>query len=521
MRSLPPLVSRTLVALAFLALAFLFYYRIGDAPIYLAHDEAMFGVVAHDIGWHGRDVDGNVLPLFMHMNGVYWNMPAHVYLTALFVRLFGTTETAIRASSATASLTAVFLIYAFCRRVFRHRGFALLGATLLALSPAFFIDSRLSTDHHYPLLAVGLWLICLARFFEDPNRVRWLALAGLSLGVGVYTYGASVLLMPIYVALTAILLLKTGVHRPRAYGAFFVAFAIAVVPFAAFLFTHRGYVGDVANMYKVYDASRFTPLQGARELLSWTSLGARADVYFSYFNPSTLFFSGAGSLIQSTRQAGFFLAPFLILLPASVIFVLKYDVDWFAWLAFVAFFATPLAASIVDEHGAVQRVIVMAAFGAILVAYFVQRVSAESRPWVRAGVWTLVALLPISFVRFGADYLGDYRRRSSFYFEQNIRGAFELAIEESKHAGGSDVCISRGINPLVDWYWKFYLRKHGVEPLESHTTYFDTPGEARNKCAPGIIVVSEIATCDQIAATRARGPDKILEPGGSPSFCVF
>jgi hypothetical protein len=83
------------------------------------------------------------------------------------------------------------------------------------------------------------------------------------------------------------------------------------------------------------------------------------------------------------------------------------------------------------------------------------------------------------------------------------------------------VGISRGMNPLIDWYWKLYLRKPGMESLESHTSYFDNPGDARNKCAPGIIVVSEIASCDQIAATRARSPEKITEPGGSPSFCVF
>src|SRR4029077_13838862 len=93
--------SRALLAAAFAGIAFIYYYRLADAPIYLAHDEAMFGVVAHEIGWHGRDVDGQVLPLFMPMAGVYWNMAAHVYLTALFVRLLGTTEAAIRASSAT------------------------------------------------------------------------------------------------------------------------------------------------------------------------------------------------------------------------------------------------------------------------------------------------------------------------------------------------------------------------------------------------------------------------------------
>src|SRR3954469_10226203 len=184
---LPSRLSKPLVLLGFLVLAFLYYYRLAEAPIYLAHDEAMFGVVAHEIGWHARDVDGVTLPVFMHMNGVYWNMPAHVYLTAIFVRLLGTTETAIRASSASAALTAVFLIYAFCRRVFNHRGFAFLAASMLALSPGFFIDSRLSTDHHYPLIAIGLWLICLAHFVDEPvreRRDRWLMFAGLSLGAG-------------------------------------------------------------------------------------------------------------------------------------------------------------------------------------------------------------------------------------------------------------------------------------------------------------------------------------------------
>jgi hypothetical protein len=60
-----------------------------------------------------------------------------------------------------------------------------------------------------------------------------------------------------------------------------------------------------------------------------------------------------------------------------------------------------------------------------------------------------------------------------------------------------------------------------AESLAAHTTYFDTPGQARNRCAPGVVVVSEIAVCDQIAATRALTPKKILEPGGSASFCVW
>jgi 4-amino-4-deoxy-L-arabinose transferase-like glycosyltransferase len=522
---LKPTSSRALLVLAFALLAGLYFYRLGDAPIYLAHDEAMYGVVGHELGWHGRDVDGHFLPVFMRMSGVYWNMPAHPYFTALAVRLFGTTETVIRGSSAVASLVAVFLIYAFCRRAFRHRGFAALASAMFALSPAFFIDSRLSTDHHYPLIAIALWLICLERSISEPNPTRadiWLGAAGLSLGAGLYTYAASVLLMPIYVALTALLLMRLRVRRVRAYAVLGAAFALAALPFAVFLLTHPGYIGDVAKMYNIYDARRFSPLQGAHEILNWTSLSARSDVYFSYFNPSMLFFSGASSLVQSTRQAGFFLVAFIVLLPAAVIYAVRRTTEWFVWLSLAALAATPLAASIVDERGAVQRVLALAPFAAIVVVYMVKHVSTDSRGWVRFGTWTLVLLLPISFVRFYSDYLRDYRVRSSAYFEQNIRGALQAAIEEVQaRPGDTRVCLSRSINPLVDWYWKFYLFKNHAESLASRTTYFDSSADVPTKCHTSAVVITEIATCDRVGAIRGGRRQSIAEPNGSTSFCVF
>ena len=68
--------SRALVVAAFAAVAVLYYYRLGTRgpSIWRTTEVVMFGVVAHDIAWHARDVDGNFLPAFMHMNGVYWNM---------------------------------------------------------------------------------------------------------------------------------------------------------------------------------------------------------------------------------------------------------------------------------------------------------------------------------------------------------------------------------------------------------------------------------------------------------------
>ena len=135
---------------------------------------------------------------------------------------------------------------------------------------------------------------------------------------------------------------------------------------------------------------------------------------------------------------------------------------------------------------------------------------------------TVVAWLPVSFARFYVDYLGDYRVRSAGYFEQNIGGALQAAIDETRATGGTrDVCISRGINSLVDWYWKFYVRKNAMESLEPRGAYFNAPADVGTRCTASAIVVTEIATCEQVAAIRGGQPRKITEPSGAASFCVF
>jgi len=165
-------------------------------------------------------------------------------------------------------------------------------------------------------------------------------------------------------------------------------------------------------------------------------------------------------------------------------------------------------------------VLLLAPLGGILVAYFVMQVSRAGPWWMRVATWALVAWLPISFVRFYTDYMGDYRQRSSVEFELNIRGAYETAIDEARD-NTAEICVSRHVNPYADWFWRFYLRKHDAEALAARTTFFDGAADARNLCAPGSILVTEIASCDQIAATRAMTPKKILEPAGNASFCVW
>ena len=65
----------------------------------------------------------------------------------------------------------------------------------------------------------------------------------------------------------------------------------------------------------------------------------------------------------------------------------------------------------------------------------------------------------------------------------------------------------------------FYV--HRGASLEPRTTYFDKPADTRAICAEDAIVVAESAACAVVGETTDRNPRTIVEPDGSPSFCVF
>ena len=62
----PPAVAWRLGALALVvaSVAVLYTIRLSDAPIYLMHDEVMFGLQADSIARTGRGLNGDRLPLY-------------------------------------------------------------------------------------------------------------------------------------------------------------------------------------------------------------------------------------------------------------------------------------------------------------------------------------------------------------------------------------------------------------------------------------------------------------------------
>lgn len=270
------------------------------------------------------------------------------------------------AARAVIVLVSAGLIYALGARLFSSKGLGLLVAACFLTTPLVFHAVGVGSASLYQLPFVIGWLLCVERF-RSSGAGRDLAGAGAVLGLGVYSYWAAAVVMPLYLAITVLAFLLSRSAAPPKIALMVAAFAIAAAPLAAYLLMHPEYFRDRILAYGLYDANRYNILQGTREVFSWVGLTARSEVYYDYFNPAFLFLSGGG-LARSLTHPQVFHLPYALLLAAGLHRIVTRDVPITAWLAVAGFVAAPAAAALTAQPPVAARAVLMAPCAAVIAA---------------------------------------------------------------------------------------------------------------------------------------------------------
>jgi hypothetical protein len=296
-----------------------------------------------------------------------------------------------------------------------------------------------------------------------------------------------------------------------------------VVPLLLWFIAHPTQYGDQVRMYSVYDASRLNPLQGLKDLLSSTSLTARSDVYWNYFNPSFLFVAGDAGLINGTRRAGVVLFPFALWLPLGLYQIATSWPKPINVIVLLGFALSPVAAVLVGEPHRINRALVMLPFAALIAAAGIDWMwSARRTAWRAAAVVLLVAA-PLQFASFYRDYFGEYRIRSSNWFERNIRGAMDDMMARTTAAASPGVYLSTEIE-WIGYYWRFYAIKSRREHLISRAVTVDPRTLKLDTVPAGSLLLDVVdGRLDREAAIGAslRRLAVIKEPNDAASFVVL
>ena len=449
----------------------LYFWNLSRAPIYLGGDEARFGLNAQSIALTGRDLDGRFLPLYIRLDDLNWYyQPTLFYLIAVVLKVLPLGEGAIRVPTVLIGLLDVFLIAAVIRRLLPGRWYAPIAAVMLALTPAHFIFSRAARDFICLLPFVLGWLWCFLAFM-DSNRAAVALLAGVLLGAGMYTHIAAWFFMPVYAGLTLIAAVFERKKLQLTAG-FAAGFLLALLPLLFWMRSHPGFLQSIVGGYHVYDTNRMSPLQGVKDLLAYNSVQERLSVYWDYYNPAYLFFSGGSNLAIATRRAGVFPVAFAPLLVCGAYELWTRRRSSGALMLLAGLATAPLGATLVDDRYAIQRELVVVPFGVLVAVFGAVFLLQHRRGLARGAGVLLLASIPLQFGVFFHDYQTDYQVRSAFWFDPtDFRDVSEYMLTTAASRQLSAVYISNTLDDAIP-RWRFYLAMHDRNDLWPRTHFF-------------------------------------------------
>ena len=493
--------------------------------MYLARDEIQFGRQAQSLATTGRDLDGNRFPLFFGEPAYHVGRdPLLVYVTGALLKVQPLSDFIVRLPNALVGVLDIVLMFFVGRRIFKSDALGVVAAGLLAISPAHFMHSRLAVSLLLPLPFTLLWLLCLAGFVDSEKEntaLRKLAAGACWLGLGVYGYLASVMLMPVYLLCSAWVAWTPKIRdAARRVAVLAVAFVVPIAPLAIWELAHPTRFHDMISHYHPY-APRFGPLQGLKEMLSYFSMSVRSAAYWTNISPQLLFFEGDSSLVNSTRLSGVFLWPMFFLMAAGVYQILTTRRSRFSLVLLIGFLTAPLPQVLTVDIG-IRRSLVLVVFGTLIATYGVEFLLARTqRMLVRVAAIVLLVILPFSFRNFYRDYVGDYQTRSAYWFGNNIRGLTEDLMAQRPMP--SPIYMSNKV-PYLDEYWSYYTAVHNREDLLTDTHYY-TPDQfdPRAQAARTLLVVpvNEGPAPQLLTSTGWQPVKTVSEPTGQPVFLIY
>ena len=281
---------------------------------------------------------------------------------------------------------------------FPSRPVALLAPLFFVMTPLVVHAVRASAPGLMQLAAVLGWIAALQ--FTLTNRHRWsAAIAGLSLGLAMYTQPGALVTAPLLVLVGIAAVRASGVPlfdvRVLAMAAVFVAVSLPVI----FRLLMTDELDRLVLTHGLYDASRFNFLQGMREMGSWVGLVARSEVYYDYFNPSLWFLSG-GTLRSALAEPRAFLLPRAVLIPAGVHRVITGVPSASAIWIIGGLLTVPMVAALPARPPVAARLLMVVPFATVLAVHGAVHLVSSRHPIAKVAGIVAAAAVPTSFAAF-------------------------------------------------------------------------------------------------------------------------
>jgi 4-amino-4-deoxy-L-arabinose transferase-like glycosyltransferase len=378
-------VSRDELAVVALLTAAAIVVRVIDlvgVPPGLHGDEAWTGLRAADI-LRGVDVGP-----FDKIHGL--GQPAGMeYLTAAFVKVFGSSVMTLRLPMALLGAATVPLTYWLARETFDRRT-ATISAALLAFLAWHVHFSRIALPPaSWPFFEV---LACVLMVLALRTRTWWLfVVAGAVLGMGIYSYSSYNMFVVAFAAFVVYWLFTQQLGRVRdvliGIGVTFLVAFLVALPMLQYINDHRNTYFDYPRGISVFRSEPYKNADGPLERLDVVADAGRDFVQRVVFQPEADFSDGVGYDPMLNT-------PFSILLGLGILIAFWRWKQPGAALSLLVLLIVPWAGILTVGGGIVRRALGVTPFLAILAALPLAellRRTQDARPALRAGAYAAVA----------------------------------------------------------------------------------------------------------------------------------
>ncbi len=298
--------DHTLGLLALLTFAATRFIGLAQYPIYFFTDEAANTVLAGEFLEHGfRDQFGQLFPTYFQ-NGPSLSLSTSVYVQMLPYLLLGKSIFVTRAVPALITVTGALALGLIFKHIFKSRWWWL-SILLLALTPAWFLQSRTAFEH-------TLWVSCFAWFIYfylryRTDQPRHLITAVVFAALSFYSYSGGQLGIVIIVLLLLVVDWRYHLQQRRIGAAALGAAFVCALPYVRFQLTHGSEVQAHLQLLGSYWTQDIPFAEKLARAMQEYAYGLRPDYWFAPDNPRDLIrhqLKGYGNLLWTTL-------PFLLL----------------------------------------------------------------------------------------------------------------------------------------------------------------------------------------------------------------
>ena len=234
------------LAAVFVLALFVRVYRIGELPYGWHVDEAGMSYDIYSMINYGTDRYYKFNPVYFINFGGGQNA-LYGYICAVFMKLFGLSLTVIRIPAVLSGM-ATWLFGTLILKEYFDKKFTLMGSFLIAIIPCFILQSRIGLES---LLFLSTSTTALYFLLLSVRKGLWqlYAFTGIVLGLSLYTYAVSYLVVPIFLLCMLLYLLYLGKMKWKYLFSLGIPLAVLASPLILMIIINTFQLSEIATVH--------------------------------------------------------------------------------------------------------------------------------------------------------------------------------------------------------------------------------------------------------------------------------